>query len=128
MSPAINVLVVEDEPLLRMDISDSLEDRGFRVHEAGTAAEALSVLALNQSIELVFTDIDMPGGMTGLELAEAVRSEWPSMAIIVTSGNHRPPSEALPANGLFLQKPYDVVTVARTMTGLLNGSPDPSIG
>ncbi len=69
MPQAITVLVVEDEPLIRMDIVDQLQDLGFRVLEATNATEAVTMLIANKNIQVMFTDVDMPGGMDGRELA-----------------------------------------------------------
>ena len=67
------VIVVEDETIVRMDIVMSLEDEGFLVLEASNADEAIGLLDTHPEIRLMFTDIDMPGSMDGLKLAEAVR-------------------------------------------------------
>ncbi|WP_254908017.1 response regulator [Sphingobium sp. GW456-12-10-14-TSB1] len=78
------VLVVEDEPLVRTMAADILMDAGYRVFEACEAADALAILDGRDDIGAVFTDIEMPGGMTGLALAAAVRDRWPSMPVLVT--------------------------------------------
>lgn len=103
----ITVLVVEDELLIRMDIVTSLEDEGFRVHEASNADEAIALLAASPDIKVMFTDIDMPGTMDGLKLAAAVRDRWPPVRIIVTSGHRQLSDELLPVHGRFFGKPYD---------------------
>jgi CheY-like chemotaxis protein len=78
MLPGIaTVIVVEDEALVRMDIAMSLEDAGFAVLEASNADEAIDLLNAYPEIRLMFTDIDMPGSMDGLQLAAAVRDRWP---------------------------------------------------
>jgi Response regulator receiver domain len=64
--PMIAVLIVEDEHLIRMGAVSIFEDAGFEVHEAGSADAAISILELHQEIRLVFTDINMPGTMDGL--------------------------------------------------------------
>src|SRR5215212_1536376 len=80
------VLLVEDEPLVRMCAADILEDEGFEVIEAATAPAALKILEKRDDVMAVFTDIDMPGGMNGLELAGIVDARWPHIALVVTSG------------------------------------------
>jgi CheY-like chemotaxis protein len=90
------VLVVEDEALLRMAISDHLADEGFEVVEAKDAGAAIAMLVRHPEIRLVFTDIDMPGGMDGLKLAAAIRERWPPVKIIVTSGYRRVAVDELP--------------------------------
>ncbi len=81
------VLIVEDEPLIRMYAADLLEEDGFDVVEATTARAALAILEQrNGDVSALFTDVDMPGDMNGLELAGIVYSRWPHIAILVTSG------------------------------------------
>jgi CheY-like chemotaxis protein len=100
------VLVVEDEPLIRMNAADLFEDEGFEVVEAATARAALAILEKrNGEVDALFTDVDMPGDMNGLELAGIVHGRWPHIAIVVTSGVVRV-SGSLPGNGVFLEKPY----------------------
>ena len=97
---------MEDDPLLRITIIADLEDDGFQVFEAGNAAKAIKLLDTNPSIQLTFTDIDMPGAMNGLLLAAHVRDRWPPIKIIVTSGYHRITTKDLPVEGTFIRKPY----------------------
>jgi CheY-like chemotaxis protein len=115
----IAVLVVEDENLVRMDIATLLEDEGFRVFEASNADEAIEILNRRAEIRLMFTDIDMPGSMDGLKLAEAVRDRWPPIRIIVTSGHRHLSDDMLPVEGRFFDKPYDpsrLIAAMRQMT------------
>ena len=113
------VLVVEDEPLLRLSIVAELEDHGFLVFEASSADEAIQTIERNPHIRLVFTDIDMPGTMDGLRLASFVRDRWPPIKIIVTSGHHVPDSSLLPDATPFMGKPYDYGEVVSTIRGLI---------
>ena len=112
----LKVLVVEDEPLVRIDIADSLVDAGFEVIEAANAAEAIAALESYADIRLIFTDIDMPGSMDGLKLASAVRDRWPPVKIIVTSGHRNLRDDELPIEGRFFSKPYNHVEVANAVT------------
>jgi two-component system, response regulator PdtaR len=100
----IAVLIVEDEPLIRMGAVSLLEDAGFAVHEAGRADAAIRILELHKEIRLIFTDINMPGSMDGLKLAHYVRGRWPPVKIIVTSGHVRVSEDSLPAGAVFLPK------------------------
>ena len=111
---AIQVLVVEDEPLVRMGIVFHLSDEGFEVLEAANADQAIALLEQNASIHLVFTDIDMPGSMDGLKLSAFVRKRWPPVRIIVTSGKRLVEATDLPDGSMFFGKPYqlDAVTAA----------------
>src|ERR1700716_3014850 len=81
-----NVLVVEDEMVLRMRAVDIVEDAGFTAVEAVSADEALSILESRSDIALLFSDIQMPGSMDGLKLAPAVHDPWPAIKIILVSG------------------------------------------
>ena len=100
------VLVVEDEPLVRIAAADALVDRGIMAREAGNASEALEALDNHPQIGVVFTDINMPGEPDGLGLAEQVSVERPDVEIIVTSGARQMRDEDLPDDGVFLAKPY----------------------
>ncbi|MDB5541333.1 MAG: hypothetical protein JWQ89_3060 [Devosia sp.] len=100
------VLVVEDETLIRMGIAGELADEGFTVFEAANADAALVLLQAEASINLLLTDIDMPGSMDGLKLAAAVRNRWPPVKIIVASGQIRILEVDLPEGGRFFPKPY----------------------
>lgn len=119
MTTAIQILVVEDEPLLRMDIVDHLSDQGFHVFEAGDADEAISILEQNLNIRLIITDIDMPGSMDGLKLAEAVRDRWPPVKIIVVSGHRVVEITDLPDGSMFFSKPYSQSHLVSSMRDLL---------
>lgn len=110
----VSVLVVEDEPLLRMGIVDHLEEQGFSVLEAANADEAIAILSNNTMVQILFTDIDMPGEMDGIRLAEAVRDRWPPVTIVITSGHKRPLLSDLPAGVQFFSKPYNPDTIAST--------------
>jgi CheY-like chemotaxis protein len=101
------VLVVEDELLLRMDAVDMIREAGFDVLEASNADEAILLLEARLDIEIVFTDIDMPGSMNGIRLAHAVRNRWPPIRIIATSGHFKVSDGDLPADVPFLPKPYN---------------------
>ena len=103
-----NVLVVEDEMVLRMRAVDIVEDAGFHSVEAVNADEALSILESRSDISLLFTDIQMPGSMDGLKLAHAVHDRWPSIKIILVSGQVKPSDAERPADSLFFGKPLGV--------------------
>lgn len=119
MPLAITILVVEDEPLIRMDIADQLQNLGFRVIEAANAREAVAQLDANNDIRVMFTDVDMPGDMDGLMLAEAVRNRWPPIKIIVTSGLRGVLLSDMPNGSRFFGKPYKVSDIADAARELL---------
>jgi CheY-like chemotaxis protein len=113
------VLIVEDEPIIRMSAADLLENDGFEVMEATTARAALAILETrNGDVAALFTDVDMPGDMNGLELAGVVYSRWPHIAILVTSGVVRV-TGSLPGGGVFLAKPYADAAPVRIIRGLI---------
>ena len=114
----IAVLIVEDELLVRMDIADYLIGDGFEVFEAKNAAEAIALLEANPHIQVLFTDIDMPGGMDGLMLAAAVRQRWPPIEIVVTSGHWEMNDRDLPVEGLFFRKPYQQQKISSALREL----------
>jgi DNA-binding NtrC family response regulator len=100
------VLVVEDEPMIRMVAADALADHGIMAWEAGDACEALEVLEQHPRIGVVFTDVNMPGEMDGLGLAHELGSVRPDVKVIVTSGAAAVTAGDLPHEGTFLPKPY----------------------
>jgi CheY-like chemotaxis protein len=87
-----NVLVVEDEMVLRLRAVDIVEDAGFTAVEAVNADEALAILESRSDISMLFSDIQMPGSMDGLKLAHAVHDRWPSIKIILVSGQVKCPT------------------------------------
>jgi len=106
MSKPTVILIVEDEPLVRMGAVGAISEAGFEVIEARNADEAISSLERRADIHLVFTDIQMPGSMDGMKLAHFVRRRWPPVKIIATSGHARIAEDDLPEGGRFLRKPY----------------------
>jgi CheY-like chemotaxis protein len=113
------VLIVEDEFLLRMDAVDMIQAAGFEAVEAVSADEAIAILESRRDISVVFTDIQMPGSMDGLKLAQAVRGRWPPIKIVATSGHLSVTQADLPEGGRFVSKPYsptDITTVLRELT------------
>lgn len=100
------VLMVEDDPLLLMFGVEVVEGAGFTVVQARDADEAVAMLESRADIALLVTDIHMPGSMNGLRLAHLVRHRWPSMKILVVSGQARLQACELPSKSCFLAKPY----------------------
>ena len=98
------ILVVDDEVILRMNATAILEDAGFDTLDAASADEAIVHLEANRLILIVFTDIDMPGSMDGLRLAVVIRSRWPAIDLVLTSGHVLVADQDIPARGpkLFL--------------------------
>jgi CheY-like chemotaxis protein len=115
------VLVVEDEPILRELSVLELEEAGYTVLEAGNAHAALWIMRSRRGVGLIFTDINMPGKMDGLDLARIVHDHWPHVKVIVTTGAGLLPEET-PEGGLFLAKPYSLSELSQTVDGLTHGS------
>jgi CheY-like chemotaxis protein len=105
-SDSMVVLVVDDEMFARLFAVQIFLDLGFTVLEAGSAEEGLDMLDRNDDVDLLFTDISMPGLMDGLELVRHVRAANPAIALLVTSGHVAPAADLLPDGTLFLAKPY----------------------
>jgi two-component system, response regulator PdtaR len=113
------VLVVEDDILLRWTATAIIEQAGFDVVEAGTGVEAMSVLEKRSDIRTVFTDVEMPGSINGLQLAHLIRTRWPSIGIMATSGQLRLREDDLPEGARFLHKPYAVEHLADALKELM---------
>jgi len=112
----ICVLVVEDEFLSRLHAVNLVEDAGYEAIEASNAEEAIAILEARKDIRIVFTDVDMPGTMDGLKLAHAIRTRWPPIELIVTSGHFNLSDADMPERGRFFPKPYrdrDIVSAIR---------------
>ncbi len=109
------ILVVEDELLVRMDLVDILQCAACKTYEAGNASEAIAVLEQHDEVQVVFTDIQMPGDMDGLALSRYVRDRWPATFIVVCSGNERPVAEEMPRDAAFISKPYDRTALVRVL-------------
>lgn len=97
------MLLVEDEPLVRLDLAETLRDAGYRVVECTTAQEAADVLATGQPVDALVTDVRTPGPIDGVALARKARARDPALPIVVISG-HLDPRQAADAD-LFLRKP-----------------------
>jgi len=102
----MKILVVEDEPLIRIGIAITVESAGYEVVEAANAAEAIQQIERNDDIRLVLTDVDMPGSMDGIKLAHYVRGKWPPIQLIVISGKVGVNAGELPPGARFIPKPY----------------------
>ena len=113
-SPAC-VLVVEDEILIRVLIADELRAEGFSVVEAATGGEALSYFQAGVQVDLVLSDIELPGALNGVDLIQRLRAEAPGLPTVLTSG-HSPGVHAADA---FLPKPYAVGQAVALVTALL---------
>lgn len=120
------ILIVEDEPVLRDMAHIILEQCGYRVLEAGSGVEALSVWNKHESsIDLLVTDMVMPEGMSGMELAQRLYATKPNLKIIVTSGysmDGLDPDFLRERRATFLEKPYTHVTLAKAVRECLDNN------
>jgi CheY-like chemotaxis protein len=121
------VLIVDDEPLIMMSVADYMGDSGFEPIEALTGDEALAILSSRGDIDIVFTDVNMPGRLDGLALSRLVGNRWPDIRTVVTSGKVRPGKAELADHVVFIPKPYDLEHVVQLFTGfvkpVVDGSP-----
>ena len=108
--PALSVLLVEDEMVIRALLAEELRSHGLMVVEAANADEAWAYLQTGGAADLVFSDVTMPGSMNGVELVRRVKAEYPATKAILTSGN--PGTDNIEALGLFLPKPFRLFAAA----------------
>ena len=100
------VLVVDDEALVRMNAVDMIEQAGHQVIEAANADEAIRILESRFDIEVVFSDVSMPGSMDGLRLVHLIRDRWAPIRLISASGKSLPEGAKPPEGSVLLCKPY----------------------
>lgn len=101
-----SVLVVEDQPLLRMVVTEVLTEAGLAVHEAANASEALSLFEEHDDIAVIVSDVKLPGKMSGVDLVNRVHDTRPGVELILISGYESPPRQAIPKDALFVRKPF----------------------
>lgn len=119
--PAPRILVAEDDVLIRALIVDVLTEAGFVVIEANHGEEALRILGnRTENFDALFTDINMPGSVDGLELARRARCKLPRLGVVIGSGGHRPPSNAVPSGSRFLPKPYQFSNIPDCVRELIS--------
>ncbi len=121
MRKPTRVLLVEDEVLISDMVADALEEQGFEVHVVSTAADALRHVESGAAVDVLFTDVHLPGGMDGAALATRVRELRPDLPIIYASGRWSPSVQAnLVSRSIFLPKPYDPRDAASLMMRLVS--------
>jgi YesN/AraC family two-component response regulator len=118
----IVVLIVEDEALIRMDVADYISRPDITTLEAANADEALQILSERSDVDVIFTDVNMPGSMDGLQLAERVRELQSEIGIIIASGMVRVARSTLPSNIVFYEKPYDLEEVSASIRKLAHAA------
>jgi CheY-like chemotaxis protein len=122
------VLIVEDEAILRLELTGRLRNMGFTVLAADDADEAVVLLETHPEIRVLFTDIKMPGSMDGVRLAHQARRRWPPIKIIVASGMIDTDLTTLPDDSIFLSRPYPPEDLAGALAQLVHGGRPRTIG
>ena len=117
------VLIVEDEPLVRMMVIELFEDEGFEVLEAADADQALAIFRERRDVALLFTDVEMPGSLDGYALARWAEANRPTVRTVIVSGRAMPRAGDLPEGATFVGKPYDHDDVMRRIQTLMASRP-----
>lgn len=107
--------------MIRMVAADALADYGLVAWEAGDADEALELLKQHPSISLLFTDVNLPGDLSGIELARRVHEERPTVELVITSGGSIVANDDLPDHGTFIRKPYPIDRLLQIVATKLEG-------
>jgi CheY-like chemotaxis protein len=116
----MRILVVEDEPLIRLGLLSAIEDAGYAVADAANADEAIRKLETLADIRLIVTDVDMPGSMNGIRLAHYVRRKWPPIQLVVISGKVGVQPAELPEGARFISKPYQEPVLLNLVATMIN--------
>lgn len=115
LSHNVTVLVVEDEVLVRLDLTEALETVGYLVRHARSAEEALEMLETDETIGVAFLDIVLPG-IDGVALAHKIEANWPNVVIVYSSGNIDLTKPIEPKSALLLHKPYEIGALKRALS------------
>ncbi|MFC7688704.1 response regulator [Paeniroseomonas aquatica] len=116
------MLVVEDEPVVRGVVVEVLRDLGYRALEAGEGKEALDLLRSARRIDLLVTDVGLPGGMNGRQLADAARELRPGLRVLFVTGYADAAGlagDVLEPGMALITKPFEAVGLARRIRGLI---------
>ena len=113
------ILVVENHPIVRACMAETLIEACFEALAVGDAAQAIALLEARSDIKLVFTETEIPGTMDGLKLARSIRDRWPPVKLIVVSGRTEISDESLPTGTIFFPKPYRDTAIVEEMVGML---------
>lgn len=122
----VHAIVVDDDALVLMHACSILEDAGFVCQDASNGDEAWEMIkAASTSITLLFSDVEMPSGMNGFELARRVSAQYPDIEVVLASGRLRPGPDDLPGNTTFINKPFSAAVVRRHLRSKLSGDKAP---
>lgn len=119
--PQQSILVVEDEPIVRLVAVDMFEEAGFKVLEAATGESALDLIN-TCDLAALFTDVELANSIDGFHLARVVHDTRPDTPIIVVSGHRSPTDGELPEGARFIGKPYDPGAVTATLTEMIGAA------
>ena len=120
----MEIIVVDDEPIIRLVFSEILQDAGHSVTDAPTADKALEMLENGCQPRVIVTDVHMPGRLNGFELAEVIACRWPHVGVVLVSGRLRPSRDDLPDESRFLAKPVlpeELTTTVREVAATHRG-------
>ncbi len=118
-----SVLLVEDEAMISELVADVLQEHGFTVHEVATGTDALRYLDSGGAVDVLFTDVNLPGGIDGTELAIRVREMRPDLAIVYASGRYNAGGLGrMVSRSVFVAKPYLSSDIATLLERLTEGS------
>ena len=120
LNSPVTILVVEDDPLIRALAAEHLQEHGYRVIEATTADEAMSWLSRDVNVDLVFSDVSLPGARGGLQLGVWLHNHYPAISLLLTSGV--PPMVSILGEeraAPFIAKPYDLNELVRRVDQLV---------
>jgi len=113
------ILVVEDDPEVADVCAAALEEFGYSVKRVESAHKAIEMLATENEIDLVFSDVVMPAGMSGVQMARVVRERFPHLPVLLTTGYSSAAMEALSAGFPILNKPYRIDALRRAISNML---------
>jgi CheY-like chemotaxis protein len=116
------VLITEDDPDVLTVAVETLRALGYEVYSAANASEAMTILRRDTPIDVLFTDIVMPNGMNGIELARKAKQLRPGIRVLLASGYSRPGHE-IEADAKFISKPYQIPELARQLDAMITSSP-----
>ncbi|MBW9054425.1 GAF domain-containing protein [Rhizobium mesosinicum] len=122
MATERKILLVDDEPLIRMVAAEQLEELGYVVLQAGDAREAIQILETEPGLELLLTDVGLPNGMNGRQLADAARQRRPNLPVLFVTGyaEHAVLNHGHLEPGMqVMTKPYDIITLARRVRAMI---------
>ncbi|QLH71832.1 response regulator [Rhodopseudomonas palustris] len=115
------VLIVEDSTIIRMGAVDLVLSAGYEALEANDAEGAIRILEARNDVDIVFTDVRMPGTMDGIKLSHYIHDRWPPVKLIVASGEAILEKSSLPTGSRFFSKPYDERSITDAIALLISG-------